>query len=112
GRAAVLLIAGKEIEKEARLVQAPAPTAIAMPEDRAEQPLCGGTGQKMLLVGRALIGVSRRHGDAVYAECGHVVEESRDTGGIGPFEKRRVDRHPKALGLGGSDRRDGTSIIA
>src|SRR5690606_13538051 len=42
GRTAVLLIAGKEIEKEARLVEAPAPTAIAMPEDRAEQLLCGG----------------------------------------------------------------------
>ena len=50
----------------------------------------------MLLVGRALVGVARRNGDAVDAERGHRIEEGGDARRIRVVEEGAVDRDAKA----------------
>ena len=72
------LVAGEEVEEQARLVERPFLAAVAAPEDVAEQLLGRRAVEEMLLVGRALIGIARRNGDAVDAERGDLVEEGGD----------------------------------
>src|SRR5215211_6333266 len=64
GRAAIGLVAGEKIEKQAGLVEGPAALPVAL-EDLAEQLLGAPAVQEMLLVGGPLIGIARRHGDAI-----------------------------------------------
>src|ERR1700722_20058354 len=66
----------------------------------------------MLLVGRALVGVTRRYRDAIDAELGHRIEESGDPRRVCVIEEGAVDRDAEALGLGRFERRDRAVIDA
>ncbi len=99
------LIAGEEIEEQAGMRQIPV-LALAEREDVAEQFLGLAAAQKMLLIGRPLIGIAGGDRDADAELCGEV-EEFRDVLGRMAVEDRAVDVDGKALGLGRLDRRDG-----
>ena len=73
---------------------------VAAREDVAEQLLGLGAVEEVLLVGRALVGVAGRDGDAVDADDLHLVEEVGHPLGIGALEQGAVDRDLEALGLG------------
>src|SRR5262245_57943877 len=105
-RAAVGLVPGKEVQEHDGLAERPAPPALAASQDAAEQLLGLGAIEEVLLVGRALVGVTRRNGDAVQAQRLHVVEERRDGRGIGVVEERAIDADPESLRLGEPDRLD------
>src|SRR5581483_5591338 len=107
--AAVALVAGEEIEEQAGLVERPAPLRVAA-EDVAEQFLGAPPVEEMLLVGGALVGIARRHGDAVDAELADRVEERRDPRRVGRVEQGGVDVDPEAARLGEADRRDGAVV--
>ena len=62
------LIAGEEIQEQARLEEGPFASSPRAAEDVAEQLLGLRAVEEMLLVRRALIGVAGRHRDAVDAE--------------------------------------------
>src|SRR4029079_4478770 len=64
-RAVIGLVAGQEVEEQAGLAERPFLAAVAALEDVAEQLLGGLPVEEVLLVGRTLIGVARRYGDAV-----------------------------------------------
>ena len=66
----------------------------------------------MLLVGRALVGVARRDGDAVDAELRHRIEEGGDALRIRVVEEGAVDRDAEALGLGRLQRLDRAVVDA
>ena len=59
-----------------------------------------GAVEEVLLIGRALIGVARRHGDALDAEALHVVKKLGDTRRIGVVEQSAIDGNAEALRLG------------
>ena len=59
------LIAGKEIEEQRGLAERPALTALAARENPAEEILGLLAIEEVLLVRRALIGIARRHRDAI-----------------------------------------------
>src|SRR6516165_2721892 len=81
-------------------------------EYAAEQFLGSAAVQEMLLVGCPLIGVSRRHGDAVDADLRDRVEEASDALRLGCVEQGRIDVDTKATGLRQLDRRDSTIVNA
>ena len=60
----------------------------------------------MLLVRSPLVGVARRHGDAVDAELGHRIEKGGDARRVRIVEERAVDRDAKTLRFGGLQRRN------
>ena len=94
----ISLITGQEVEKQGRLVEGPFATPIPAGEGlRPEQLLGGGAVEEMLLVGRALIGVAGRHGDAVDAEPGHRIEKGGDALGIRVVEEGAIDGDAEAL---------------
>jgi hypothetical protein len=67
----------------------------------------------VLLVGRALIGVARRDGDAVDAHRRHVSSKNLAMRfGVGAVEQGAVDAGCEALGLGQLDRGDGLVVDA
>src|ERR1700722_9733940 len=66
----------------------------------------------MLLVGRALVGVTRRHRDAVDAELGHRIEEGGYTLRICVIEEGAVDRDAEALRLRLLERRNRAVVDA
>src|ERR1700733_13235748 len=66
----------------------------------------------MLLVGRALVGVTRRHRDAIDAELGHRIEEGGDTLRVRVVEEGAVDGDAEALRLGGFQRLDRAIVDA
>ena len=66
----------------------------------------------MFLVGRALVGVTRRHRDPIDAELGHGIEEARDTFRIRIVEQGAVDVDAEALGLGRFERLDRAVVDA
>src|ERR1700730_16888468 len=66
----------------------------------------------MLLVGRALVGVTRRYRDAIDAELGHRIEEGGDPRRVCVIEEGAVDRDAEALGLGRFERLDRAVIDA
>ena len=66
----------------------------------------------MRLVGRPLVGIAGRDGDAVDAHLGHRVEEPRHPLGLGGVEQRGVDVDPEALRLGEPDRLDRAVVDA
>src|SRR5476651_1120841 len=72
GGAMIGLVAGEKIEKQRRLIEAPGLAAlalggVALGEDVAKELLGAGAVEEVLLVGRALIGVAGRDGDALDA---------------------------------------------
>ncbi len=81
-------------------------------EDLAKQLLGPPAVEKMRLVGRALIGVARRHRDPVDAHLGHRVEEPRDPLGFGIVEQGRIDVDPKPARLDEPDRFDRAVVDA
>src|SRR3984893_5550332 len=54
----------------------------------------------MLLIRRALVGVARRHGDALDAQRRHAIEKRGDPDGIGIVEQRAIDGNAKFALLG------------
>src|SRR5262249_6155896 len=108
GRAMIGLVAGEEVEEQTRLVERPF-LALAS-EDVPEKLPRSRAIEEMLLIWCALIGVARRNRDAIDAERHNTIEEARHALRIGAAEQRAVDIYPKAFGLGGSDRRDGTVV--
>src|SRR2546427_9983975 len=70
-RAAVLLIAGQEIEEQARLAERPRARTAAAPENIAKELLGASARQKVRLIRRALVCVPGRNRDAVDAERAH-----------------------------------------
>src|SRR5205085_6924605 len=88
-RAVGFLIAGEEVEEHAGVHQLPA-LVLAEREDLAEQLLGLAPRQEVLLVGRALIGVTGRNRNTD-AELLAVVEELRDVLGRMAVEDRRID---------------------
>ena len=66
----------------------------------------------MLLVGRALVGVARRHRDAVDAELGHRIEEGGDARRVRIIEEGAVDGDAEALRLGRFERLDRAVVDA
>ena len=103
------LVAGQEIEKQARLIECPAAPRIAL-EDFAEQFLGAAPIEEMLLIRRPFIGIARRHRYAVDPDLHDVVEEAGDALRVGSIEQGRVDVDPKSARLCQLDRRDGTVI--
>ena len=83
----ILLVAGEEIEEQAGLAEATTWCRCSRAEDVAEQLLGLAPVEEMRLVGRALIGVARRDGDAVDADRHDLVEEARDALGLGAVER-------------------------
>src|SRR6185312_11699953 len=104
-RAVIVLVAGEEIEKERRLAERPF-MATAAAEDVAEELLGLAPVEEMRLIGGALIGIARRHGNAVDAARHHIVEEGGDSLGLGTVEKRAVDVDAEAARLRQADRLD------
>src|ERR1700722_4718714 len=66
----------------------------------------------MLLVGRPLVGVTRRYRDAVDAELSHGIEEGGDTRRVRIIEEGAVDRDAEALCLGRFQRLDRAVVDA
>src|SRR5262249_8611908 len=64
-RAMIGLVAGEEVQEHHRLAERPPAPALAARQDAAEQLLGPGAIEEVLLVGRPLVGVARRYGDAV-----------------------------------------------
>src|SRR5262245_7228431 len=64
-RAMVALIAGEKIEEQARLAERPFIFACSALEYVAEQLLGLAAIEKVLLVGRTLVCIARRHRDAI-----------------------------------------------
>ena len=95
-RALILLIAGEEIEEQGRLVELPVACASAAPEDLAEQLLGVAAVEKMLLVGRPLIGIARARSmmPSTPSSVGEV-EEGGDVLGRIAVEQRGVDIDPE-----------------
>src|SRR5689334_18298436 len=110
--ALVSLVAGEEVEEEARLAERPRPPALPALEHVAEKLLRRGAVEEVLLVRRTLVGVTRRNGDAVDAERFDLVEERRDLGGIGALEERAVDVHPETTRFRRANRSDGALVDA
>src|SRR5437868_3151516 len=110
-RAVIGLIAGQEIEKQARLVERP-PAAVLPLEDFAEALLRAAAAEEMRLIGSPLIGVTRRDGDAINPHLGHRVEEARDPLRLGGVEQGRVDVDAKPALFGEADRLDRTVVDA
>src|ERR1700730_13150435 len=54
----------------------------------------------MLLIRRALIGLARRHGDALDAQRRHAIEKRGDPGRVGIIEQRAIDGNAKSALLG------------
>src|SRR6185437_6809725 len=73
-RAAIALIAGEEIEEQARLIERPALAVLAL-EDFAEQLLRTAAAEEVGLIRRPLISVAWRDGDAIDSHLRHRVEE-------------------------------------
>jgi hypothetical protein len=73
---------GKKIEKQAGLAERPLPRAAAALEYFAEQLLGAVAMEEMLLIGRALVGVSGRHGYPIDTHRLDRVEEARDAIGL------------------------------
>ena len=86
--------------------------AVAALEDVAEQLLGGLAVQEMLLVRRALVGIARRHGDAVDAHLHDGVEELRHPLRVGVVEQRAVDVAAEAAALGVLDGGHGAVVGA
>ena len=95
------LIAGEEIEVEARLEDRPFAAILGFGEDIAEQLLGPRAVQEMLLVRRALVSIAGRDGDAVGAKLGDGVEEIGDAIGLGIAEQVQLmlTRKPRALAV-------------
>src|SRR5207302_3067694 len=75
-RAVIFLIAGEEIEEQARLTELPRTPAIAATENVAEQSLGRFAGEKVGLIRRAFVGVTGRHRDGIVADFAYMMEES------------------------------------
>src|SRR6185437_16657683 len=112
GCAPVVPVSGEEIEKQARLAERPRARAATAAENVAEELLGAGSRKKMRLVGRSLVRVSRRYGDAIDAERTHAVEKFRDAVGLGIVEQRAVDIDPESAFLRRSNRRRGAFMDA
>lgn len=106
------LITGQKIEKDRRLIKSPAQTGTIMlraaGEDVPKERSCGLSGEKMLLVGSAFIGIAGGDRDCFNLEgLGAIIEEFGDLIGFGIFEQGAVDDHPMAGFARGGDRLDG-----
>src|SRR5690348_7447624 len=110
-RAVIGLVAGEEVEEQARLAERPF-GAVLGAEDAAEQFLGLAPIEKVRLVGRALVGIARRHRDAVEPGFHHRVEEARDAFRLGAVEQRAIDVDAEAARLGELDRRRGLLVDA
>src|SRR6516225_948226 len=89
--AGVGLVACQKIEEQARLEERPGLAAPTEAEDAPKQLLGRASIEEVLLVRRALVGVARRHGDAVGAKRLHVIEEARGPFRLGVAEERAID---------------------
>src|SRR3974390_711964 len=104
-RCAVIgLITGEEIEEKVGLAERPLLAAVSAFEDVAEDLLRRLPVEKVLLVGRALVGVARRHGDAVNAHFHHAIEELGHPLWIGIVEQSAIDIAAEASGFRFLDR--------
>src|SRR5262249_15999414 len=74
------------------------------PEDFPKQLLGAAPIQEMLLVRRSLIGISRRHGNAVDADLRRVLNKTGNPLPVGGVEQGSVDIDPKAAILCQLDR--------
>src|SRR6185437_9014233 len=106
-RAMVALIAGEEVEEQRGLAERPFLRAVAALEDAAEKLLGLAPIEEMRLIGGALIGIARRHGDAIDAARHDIVEEPRHALGIGAVEEGAIDVDAKSPGLRRLDGGDG-----
>src|ERR1700729_1688480 len=66
----------------------------------------------MLLVGRTLVGVTRRYRNAIDAELSHGIEEGGDTRRVRIVEEGAVDGDAEALRLGRFERLDSAVVDA
>ena len=66
--------------------------------------------EEMLLIRRALVGVARRHGDALDAQRRHAIEKRGDPGGIGIVEQRAIDGDAESALLGELQGLEGTVV--
>src|SRR6516225_2301602 len=104
-RAVIGLVAGEEIEEQVRVDEIPL-FALAHAEDLAEELLGLPPAEKVLLIGRALIGIAGRDRHPDVQLLG-VIEEGCDVFGRMTVEDRGVDVDGEAPGLGGLDRGHG-----
>ena len=102
-RALVGAVAGEEVHEERRVGEVPGLAVAAALEHVAKEGLGLGAVEKVLLVGRALVGVAGRDGDAVETDRLHLVEERGQARRVGAVEHGAVDLRPKALALGQQD---------
>src|ERR1700676_1124843 len=111
-RAAVFLVAGQEVEKKTRLAERPRARTSATAENAAKKLLGASAGEKVRLIGRPFIRISRRYGDAIDAERAGLVEKPRDAVRVGIVEQGAVDVDAKAACLRGSNCGYGTLVDA
>src|SRR6185503_3025140 len=107
-RALIALVAGEEVDEQARLVEVPLAAALlADLEDLAKQLLRLAASEEHVLPRRVLIAVAGRHHDALDAERVREVEEIRYVLGVLAGVERAVRRDAEAPLARGLDRRHG-----
>ncbi len=108
GRALIGLIAGQEVEKQARVIESPAPPALpAAPEDLAKQALARGASEEYVVTRSVLVVIAGRDRDPLDTESRGEIEEPRDFIGFLAGKQRAVDGHaeiPFAQQANGRDR--------
>src|SRR3984893_5925974 len=110
--AAVFLVAGQEVEEKTRLAERPCARTSATAENVAKKLLGASAGEKVCLIRRPFIRISRRYRDAIDAERAGLVEKPRDAVRVGIVEQGAVDINAKAACLRGSNCGYGTLVDA
>src|SRR5574338_438542 len=93
-RALIFTPAHQEIQKERRLIEAPAPLAIA--EDLRKQLFCPAALEKVLLIRSLLIAVAGGNYHPLDTELHHGVKKRPHPLWIGIIEQRGIGRHAMA----------------
>src|ERR1700694_4570966 len=110
--ATVFLVAGQEVEEKTRLAERPCARTSATAENVAKKLLGASAGEKVCLIRRPFIRISRRYRDAIDAERAGLVEKPRDAVRVGIVEQGAVDVNAKAACLRGSNFGYGTLVDA
>src|SRR5579883_952265 len=96
-RAVIGAIAGKEVEKQCRLIECPTPLAPVFTRENLPEQLLRATAVKeMLLIRRPFIRITRRDADAIHTHRHKYNEKRSNPSRVGIGEKRAVDEGAKA----------------
>src|SRR4029078_13683195 len=111
-RAVVALVPREKVEEQAGLAERPFRLARTSLEQVAEELLGLAAVEEVLLVGCTLIGVTRRHRDAINAPLGNSVKEGSDAISLRGVEQSAIDVDAEAPLLGVLERRHRPVVCA